>query len=429
VKERDEEAFAKVQLPVIGESVRSPGENRSDVVEAQAKPSDQEVCEEVSPRRGDRGAETKMDPPGFENLPQDARDRLMANRRFREIIAKKTRDAQHGMGIADMIWQARVRPPKPVVSGLLNEEEIAGLHGAPEVFKTIFTLQLAESLATGKPFLGVWKVPKPRRVYFFETEMSVAALGDRLRTMYAGQAPPNGVYFADEARLKQFRRAADLQQKFGLLKEWVREVRAEVLMLDTANPFFRGKQSPNDETTAGAFFDLLAEVPAKVELFVRHNHKPRIDDSGGDAAAKIRGSGQFSDVPDLLLELCRPDKRTNEASLSVSKFRHGSKPYDLTLWLDAGTLRLVSIPPVPYLLLHGQLTRSQLLEALNKRFGIGQRLADELIRAERVKDEGEPVCLIESRRGHENVLEIDWEQAIKADWYPRIGGPSRGGTR
>ena len=46
MKERDEEAFAKVQLPMIGESVRSPGENRSAIVAAaQAKPSDEEIRE------------------------------------------------------------------------------------------------------------------------------------------------------------------------------------------------------------------------------------------------------------------------------------------------------------------------------------------------------------------------------------------------
>src|SRR6266478_9214078 len=77
-------------------------------------------------------------------------------------------------GIAELIWRAKTSPPKPIIRGLLHEKEIAGLHGAPEVFKTIFTLQLAESLATGEPFLGVWKVPKPRRVYFLETEMSEA---------------------------------------------------------------------------------------------------------------------------------------------------------------------------------------------------------------------------------------------------------------
>jgi len=328
-----------------------------------------------------------------------------------EQAPQEIQEGPRQTGIADLIWQARVSPPKPVIAGLLHEKEIAGLHGAPEVFKTIFTLQLAESLATGKPFLGVWQVPKARRVFFFETEMSPAALGSRLGKMYASETPPERIYFANEAQLKQFHRATDLQQKFSLLKDWLGEAKAEVLVLDTANPFFRGHQSPNDETTVGEFFDLVTDLPTKTKLFVRHNRKPKVDDSEGDAAAKIRGSGQFADVPDLLLELTRPDKRTNEALLSITKYRHGSKPDDLTLWLDATTLRLVSVPPVIYLLQSGPRTRSELLAALSTRFGVKQSKADALIKAEQNRPEDEPICLKESMRGHERVFEIDWEAA------------------
>ena len=318
-------------------------------------------------------------------------------------------------GIADLIWRAKTSPPKPIIRGLLHEKEIAGLHGAPEVFKTIFTLQLAESLAAGKPFLGVWQVPKPRSVYFLETEMSEMALGNRLAKMYLTETPPERIEFASEQMLKEFcsKKAPDLQQKFVLLKDWLTEAKADVVMLDTANPFFRGKESPNDETTVGEFFDLLAGLPTKTKIFVRHNRKPKMDDSGGDAAAKIRGSGQFSDVPDLLLELSRKDKRTNEATLSVSKYRHGSKPDDLSLWLDTDRLRLISVPPVIHLLHSGPLTRRQLLAALDERFGIKQRKADELIR------EQQPY-LVERMGGHERLFELDWEAATEADWYPRL---------
>jgi hypothetical protein len=320
-------------------------------------------------------------------------------------------------GIGELIWQAQIDPPKPILTDLLNESEIAGLHGAPEVFKTLFVLQLAESLASGKPFLGVWQVPEPRTVYFLETEMSVPALGNRLRKMYMGQTPPKGIYFADEARLRKFRREPDLLHKFELLEEWVGESNADVVILDTANPFFRGRESPNDETTAGAFFDLLEAIPASTKLFVRHNHKPRIDDAGGDAATRIRGSGQFSDVPDLLLELRRPDKRTNESILGVSKYRHGTKPDDLPLWLDAQKLRLVALPPVIYLLQSGPRSRPQLLEDLEKCFGVNQRKGDELIKMQ------EPY-LTQSMKGHTRVYSIDWGAAPHADWYSRVEPPA-----
>ena len=317
--------------------------------------------------------------------------------------------------ISGLIWAAKCSPLQPVLEGLLNKSEIAGLHGAPEVFKTIFCLQVAESLASAMPLLGLWHVPKPQTVFFFETEMSVPALGSRLTKMYAGQTPPEGIQFADEKQLREFRRASDLQSKFALLRDLVREAKADVLILDTANPCFRGKESPNDETTAGAFFDLLEALPGKVKLFVRHNHKPRIDDSGNDAASKIRGSGQFADVPDLLLELRRPDKRTTEAVLSVSKFRHGTKPDDVTLWLDMVRLRLISVPPVVYLLQSGPRSRPELLRDMESRFGIGQGKTDEQIK-------GQQLYLRERMSKHTKVFEIDWDAAkdANAGWYPRI---------
>lgn len=322
-------------------------------------------------------------------------------------------------GVADLIKIAQTAPPRPIIKGLLNESEIAGLHGAPEVFKTIFSLQLAEALASGTSMLGVWRVPEPQNVYFFETEMSVSSLGGRLANMFSGRTPPAGLHFADEARLRKFRKVVELKSKFDLLREWVAEVQADVLILDTANPFFRGKESPNDETTAGAFFDLLEAMPASVKFFVRHNHKPRVDDlGGGDPATKIRGSGQFGDVPDLLLELRRMDKRTNEATLAITKFRHGAKPDDLRLWLDAGELRLISVPPVIHLLQAGKHSRPELIAGLEGRFGVNQRKADDLIKEQQH-------YLVEHKDGHKRVFEIDWDAAkqAKADWLSRVGLP------
>jgi len=316
-------------------------------------------------------------------------------------------------GIAELIREARENPAKPVIQNLVHEHEIVGLHGPPEVFKTILTLQLAESLATGKPFLGVWRVPRPQTVYFFETEMSVVSLGGRLSRMFAGQAPPEKVIFADEKRLKKFKRAGNLAAKFALLNEWVQQAAADVVIVDTCNPFFRGKESANDETTAGAFFDHLEALPAPTKLFVRHNHKPRVEDAGADAAARIRGSGQFADVPDLLLEMRRTDKRIQQGELSITKFRHGGRPDNVTLWFDTGTFRLISLPPVIQVLQRGPLSRGELLEQLERRFGISQRLADDMINDQRQ-------FLQEYQQGHQRMFEIDRDAAVNAaEWLPR----------
>jgi hypothetical protein len=221
--------------------------------------------------------------------------------------------------------------------------------------------------------------------------------------------------YPSEVDLHRFRRAVGLQRKFDLVDTWVRMRHADVLILDTANPFFRGKDSPNSEECVGEFFDLLAGVAAPVKIFTRHNHKRR-DMESGDDASLIRGSGQFADVPDLLIQLRREDRRTNEATLSVSKFRHGARPDDLTLWFDVVGFRLTALPPVIYALMQGPCTRAELLERLEHCFGIGSRKGEEMLAEQRP-------YLVERPNGRAHTLEIAAEAATHAPWA-RYCGPT-----
>lgn len=317
------------------------------------------------------------------------------------------------MDAAALIANYRVTPPCWVVEGLFSENEIGGLHGPQEVFKTIFCVQFQESLASGQPFLGAFPIPQARRTFLLETEMSATAIGRRLAAMFPTQAPPPGMLFASEAELRAFRRATGLQKKFQLVNHWVKERSADVLILDTCNPFFRGKQSANAEESAGEFFDLLENVPASLKIFARHNHKRR-DMEPGDDASLIRGSGQFADVPDFLIQLKREDRRTNEATLSFSKFRHGTRPDDLTLWFDVAAFRLTALPPIIYALIQDPCTRSELLERLNRCFGIGSRKGEQMLSAQRG-------YLVERGSGRQHVLEIAPEALKHAPWaryYP-----------
>lgn len=301
------------------------------------------------------------------------------------------------LSLADIIRNSAENPREPVIDGLLNVGEIIGIHGMPEVFKTFFSLQVAESICTGKPLLGRWTVPQPHSVYFLETEMSVTALGERLRKMFAGRSLPDNLFFASDLQLKRFRRAGNLARKFALVGEWLNAQPADILVADTANVFFRGAEKPNDETSVGAFFDLLAGLPLLAKLFVRHNHRRRMEDSDGDPASRIRGSGQFIDVPDTLVEIRRKDKRTNQAELSVTKLRDGAKPPDLPLWFDASVCRLIPGSPLDELLRDGRKTREELLDSLQARFDISPRMGDSMLKSHE--------ALKASQDGHKRVFE------------------------
>jgi hypothetical protein len=59
----------------------------------------------------------------------------------------------------DLIRHAKEHPPEPIIKGLLNKGDILLLHGSEESFKSIFVLQIAESISLGSDLLRYWKVP------------------------------------------------------------------------------------------------------------------------------------------------------------------------------------------------------------------------------------------------------------------------------
>jgi AAA domain len=312
------------------------------------------------------------------------------------------------------------------LEGLIHENEIVGLHGTQEAFKTMWCLQLAEALATGGYFLGQWKATRPMNVFFLETEMSVTAMGKRARQMY-GQRVPTGVFFATEKELKQFRRAPDLAAKMNMLDGWLSRYRAfgiviDVVIVDTANPLFRGRQSPNDETTAGEFFDRLTNLPGKLKVYVRHNRKRRADNGGVDVdedAQSQRGSGQFADVPDLLMQMKRSDKRVDCADIEVTKFRHGSKPAEFQLCFDSIDYRLIPYPKLVHLLREETRSREELIAGLKAHFNMGHNNAETNLKT--AKESG---LIIETQMGHRKLLSVNWGKArVRPEegdyWYER----------
>lgn len=117
------------------------------------------------------------------------------------------------------------------------------LHGYEESYKSVFILQMAESLATGNPFLDAFPVSKPRVVGVVETENDLRMLGQRLGKMFPlGQGPavPENLTFLDNDSLKVFRNQSGVKGKTDYIAQWVKDHGIEILMIDTVNDFFRG---------------------------------------------------------------------------------------------------------------------------------------------------------------------------------------------
>jgi hypothetical protein len=314
----------------------------------------------------------------------------------------------------DLIRHAKEHPPEPIVEGLLNKGDILLLHGSEESFKSMLVLQIAECIANGTPLLRYWKVPRKWRVGVIETEIHEVMLGERLAKMFPKGNPPENLYIMSESSLRGWRRLG-LRQKFESIQKWVEQEKIEVLMIDTANDFFRGADNPSEERAVGGFFDELRNLKVGARVIVRHDRKRQGElDELVNTNERIRGSAEWKEDPESIISLERVDRRTNQVEFEVGKLRYGQKPEPFPLWFDAGTFRLTPLPPVIEVLYEKDSSRGKIIASCQDRFGLATKTVDNMIA------DGKPY-LTEKQTGHEKVFGIDIDRAPLAPWFQFLG--------
>ena len=301
--------------------------------------------------------------------------------------------------IARLIRRAEETTIPWIVEGLWQEGGIAIVHSLEEEFKSVFSYQMAEAVASGLPLLRTFKVPKGRRVGIFETEMDDLEVGKRLSRMYPRKDFPEKLIVSDGELIKEFRRETTLQTKIECVGKWIRQNTIEVLVWDTINSVLAATE-PNSEIGVSRFFDQLALLPLKGVLLVRHDAKPSKDSVNRSSNQLVRGSNRLVEDASLVIHLRRQDKAQNKVRLEIGKLRNAPKPDPAELWFDIGTFRLTPLPPVAALLESGPKARGELIKEANERFGLKQRAVDEAI------SEIRPI-LLDERDGHKLVLKLN----------------------
>ena len=323
--------------------------------------------------------------------------------------------------IAALIARARENPVRWIIEGLWQEGGIAIVHSLEEEFKSILAYQMGESVAAGTPLLRWWDVPQPRRTGFFETEMDDLETGRRLGIMYPNGDFPETLVVSDQELLREFRKRPRMIEKFECLDGWIRSQQLEILVWDTINSTLAAGGDPNSERTGSAFFDMVAGLPLKGLLVVRHDIKPSKDTSHRGSNQLVRGSNRLVEEASLVIHLRRQNKASHNVRLEVGKLRNAPKPEPMELWFDAGTFRLSAIPPVPALLESGPLARQELLDQAEARFQLKKRAVDQ----HRTQLSG---YLLETMDGHQRVVALDYAAIPDPDsavsrWWPLLKRP------
>lgn len=207
-----------------------------------------------------------------------------------------------------------------IIDGLMRSKGVYLLVSKPKVGKSLFALQLANSIANGIPFLG-HEILKPSPVLYITTELSDSQLKDRCNLL--GISFKKNTFFAIDRSDKQSIYFRDIEYE---VKEFAEEYNGKVLILDMLKDMAQ-KLMPQIRSYADKYNLTI--------LFVHHLNKlgKTLGSTGFDAVVDgiIRLSKNCYDDSTIKMEIINRDFPDDEEYLHKDKNQIFSIAQDTSL--------------------------------------------------------------------------------------------------
>ena len=215
-----------------------------------------------------------------------------------------------------------------IITDLVAKGMKGDLNAKSKQWKSFFGIQLALSVATGKPFLGM-SIPRPRRVMYFNLELLERGFWERLHAMETAlELTPK----CDALTICNLRGNAEKLR--GLEAGLVAEASRRGIDLIVIDPRYKIVASGEDENSAVGlrgvldFRDALAEVAAVLMI----GHDPKGEVAGKGMAD--RGAGSYTAGADYDFSFAlSPHVEAGYSVLSTS-CRYRKSPQDMTIRFD-----------------------------------------------------------------------------------------------
>jgi hypothetical protein len=197
-----------------------------------------------------------------------------------------------------------------LIEGLWAEQAVGILGGEPKCCKSFLALDIAVSVASGRPCLRQYPVTRAGKVLLFPAEDSLPVVRQRLEGIAAAaqvpfEALPIEVITAPSVRLDT---PADRQ----LLSNTVQQFQPRLLILD---PLIRlHRVDENDATQIAALLSFLRALQRQFQLAVLLVHHARKDSHSSRPGQALRGSSELHGWGDSNLYLRR---RGSQLTLST----------------------------------------------------------------------------------------------------------------
>ena len=225
---------------------------------------------------------------------------------------------------------AKIDQPPFLIKPFFPSGGLCLLHGKRGIGKSMLTMAMARSVATGEPFLGNFQVRKGN-VVVIQLDMVESVFHDRL------QIDPGYYSFENWYTLTGVASVARATPK----TPWVEAIVAtqpELIIIDTLRKAHSWDENSSD--TPARFYAKLRELFGfTAVVMIHHDRKSQNDSSGLDAAESFRGSGAWLDDVDCGLHVV---KKKGAVELEFSKVRTCDDIANVPLSVDPDKLVLVS---------------------------------------------------------------------------------------
>ncbi len=232
----------------------------------------------------------------FMGLPETTKQRLLS-----QASLRRETSADEMFESAEQFNAAVDEPLSFLVDGLLARKQLVMLGGRSKSGKSWLLAQLAQSLDTGRPFLG--RAVQPARVLYLPLEDKRPRL--KRRAQQLGWTPRTTTFHYNIGRFN-----APNNNGFGPGLERIERVAHDfdVILIDTLIATLDGNISENDNTSMGAIVNELKEIAHGLDctiVLVHHINKGMSD----DVFNLLRGASALRGAYDVGLLL---DRRQGE---------------------------------------------------------------------------------------------------------------------
>lgn len=221
----------------------------------------------------------------------------------------EAKDDTETLGLEYGIWDEEPLPIEFLVSGLLPRGAVGMFFGRADALKTWLLYSLAIAVASGKPWLGFFQIPKALKVGIIDFETGKANVDRRLFMLGAGKVKNLG--------RKSFAKVKPSDPKFWDL---IRKEKLDLIIIDSlrkANP----GANENDSAEAILPLELAAEFSELTRCAVLFIHHAKKDTA--DGWPEFRGSGAIEDQVDVAFAVRKTDVSAEHKTVDVRCVKPG----------------------------------------------------------------------------------------------------------